>query len=1439
MAGDVATGLVGHWAFNETSGTTAADLAGGDDPGTLANGPAWTAAGAIRGALSFDGVNDEVSVAHRTAIGGGTGNFTLAAWVKTTAATGAVVFKGTLTGDHYLLEVESGKAKFQFNPGGGPFAALGTSLVNDGNWHLLVGVRTGVQSAAIYVDGALQTTLNATGSFTSIDTTTPLYFGRANSGLFFTGAIDDARFYSRALAAADVSTLYTLGSHPVSIDDVYFLPGGQTSNVAASGVLANDIAADDAALTAAIVAPPAHGSVSLAADGSFVYTPNTGYLGADSFTYRASDGRVDPSGATVALTVYDPTQWATIAARVLATASSGSSSAPSQVSGLLAKMNVDGSFSDLSYVANTSAGASGMNTHAARLKTLAQAYQYNNAGNTSYHSATLKQRIVDGWTYFSDTAPGVLSLPNWYDQKIGVPNNTWPGLVLMQSELSSTLMSNLLHKYFDSPLVWDTTDLSEKNGGANLTDRVRASIAVAVLRNAPGAIVDYAAAVSRDLNYGGMQATGLMPDDSFHQHTTFPTGATYQGGVSAGRAVQWYPGSYGLVYASDLGDLLPWLHGTFLALSSADESQAVGYVLDGEQWLFRGKAIEATSTGRAISRYGDVILNVGNNLSGTATRLQAIGTRTSELQQLVARLASGATAANHLDGNKAFWTSDELTQQRQGYLASVRMISQRTLRPETLTIPGSTDAEGATNYFLADGVTTVYQDGTEYGTTSGQEIFPVWNWSRLPGTTLEQLTQAQVMSLSTANVGNGGTGTFVGEVSNGRYGAAAMDYGRSQTSVTAKKSWFFFDEGFVALGAAINAPTATNPVYTTLNQVLQDGNVTIKLADGQQQTFGLGTTLSVTDPQWMLHDGMGYALLGSSGTVTAQVQAQTGTWDDLGNATGSVTKNVFSAWVDHGTAPQNATYAYAVLPGQTAASLDAYWATSPLTVLSNTAALQAVRNAGAGLTEAAFYQAGSLAISAGLTIAVDRPCLVMLRELPANGFEISVSDPTQSQSQVQVDVSRRLSGGGAQWMPASGLTRWTATLPSGVQNINAGQSVVQSFADANQAPTAAFTSSPASPSEGSSVAFDGGASADADQPTGTPLVFTWDFGDGSAPVSAAGASTLNHVYADNGSYSARLTVTDSLGATAQVSHTVVVANVTPTVALGGPFTIYTGGTASINATATDPGGSSDPITFTWDLDGDGVFGETGTAAARGDEVGATVSFSAAGLTSSGTYSVSVRADDGDGGIGTASTQVVVVAPPTITSIVVNSGLGGGNQRSSVMNVLVTFSTVVTADPGAFALLKLGGAGTAVATAISAQGGTGTNNGNAFLVTFVAATTNVEANGSLKDGNYQLTVAASLVHEGLLSLALDGNGDGQAGDNRVFGAVASDKFFRLYGDSDGDRDVDTLDYARFRNSYGKFLGDAAYAWYFNFDGDSDVDALDYARFRGRLGSTLAF
>src|SRR5205807_859473 len=64
--------------------------------------------------------------------------------------------------------------------------------------------------------------------------------------------------------------------------------------------------ADGDSLTAVLVSGPSHGTLALAANGSFTYTPAVDYIGPDSFTYKANDGQVDSNVSTVSLTVTAP-----------------------------------------------------------------------------------------------------------------------------------------------------------------------------------------------------------------------------------------------------------------------------------------------------------------------------------------------------------------------------------------------------------------------------------------------------------------------------------------------------------------------------------------------------------------------------------------------------------------------------------------------------------------------------------------------------------------------------------------------------------------------------------------------------------------------------------------------------------------------------------------------------------------------------------------------------------------------------------------------------------------------------------------------------------------------------------------------------------------------------------------------------------------------------
>jgi hypothetical protein len=153
----------------------------------------------------------------------------------------------------------------------------------------------------------------------------------------------------------------------------------------------------------------------------------------------------------------------------------------------------------------------------------------------------------------------------------------------------------------------------------------------------------------------------------------------------------------------------------------------------------------------------------------------------------------------------------------------------------------------------------------------------------------------------------------------------------------------------------------------------------------------------------------------------------------------------------------------------------------------------------------------------------------------------------------------------------------------------------------------------------------------------------------------------------------------------------------------------------------------------------------------------------------------------------------------------------------VTSITVTFNTLVTIDDLAAAFQVVNKAGGSPVGLIANR----SDVGGKTAVTLAFSGAGI-IGGSLADGNYLLTVAAD--HVFASGFKLDGNRDGTPNDNFTFGAAAVDKFFRFFGDQDGDRDVDATDRFRFLAAKGKTRGQAGYLWYFDYDNDGDVDSV---------------
>jgi hypothetical protein len=103
-------------------------------------------------------------------------------------------------------------------------------------------------------------------------------------------------------------------------------------------------------------------------------------------------------------------------------------------------------------------------------------------------------------------------------------------------------------------------------------------------------------------------------------------------------------------------------------------------------------------------------------------------------------------------------------------------------------------------------------------------------------------------------------------------------------------------------------------------------------------------------------------------------------------------------------------------------------------------------------------------------------------------------------------------------------------------------------------------------------------------------------------------------------------------------------------------------------------------------------------------------------------------------------------------------------------------------------------------------------------------------GSLADGRYTLTALSGQITIG--GLALDGDGNGTAGGNYVFGDAQG--LFRFYGDINGDRHVDIADFGLFSTS---IFNPANFIAAFDFNNDGVIDIADFGQFSIRIFTPL--
>jgi hypothetical protein len=207
------SGIVSWWQAEGNANDSV-----GSNNGTLQNGATF-GAGKVGQGFSLDGVNDDVSVPDNANLRAA--NFTLEAWIKTStippfqnpafiaARTDVTAQNGYELSVEYAGVPHAGAARCDVQGAATAGTVEGTTVVADGNFHHVACTYDGT-TVKLYVDGVLEgsTAYAGGGVYVPGD---PFFIGkrqRVSNTAFFTGIIDELRFYNRALTGAEVSGIF-------------------------------------------------------------------------------------------------------------------------------------------------------------------------------------------------------------------------------------------------------------------------------------------------------------------------------------------------------------------------------------------------------------------------------------------------------------------------------------------------------------------------------------------------------------------------------------------------------------------------------------------------------------------------------------------------------------------------------------------------------------------------------------------------------------------------------------------------------------------------------------------------------------------------------------------------------------------------------------------------------------------------------------------------------------------------------------------------------------------------------------------------------------------------------------------------------------------------------------------------------------------------------
>ena len=634
------------------------------------------------------------------------------------------------------------------------------------------------------------------------------------------------------------------------------------------------------------------------------------------------------------------------------------------------------------------------------IKNIAKAYA---TPNTKYYkNPEIKKELIEylDWLYENAYHEGLPENGNWWQWELGIPKHLNDIMVLLYDDVPYEKRMKYLKasQYFQpfaeysgvSPSAsYSTSPDKRVSTGGNRIDTSIISFLRGVLMEDKVQVIDGAKAVA-DVGEYVTTRDGFYKDGSFIQH----------GNVA-------YNGTYASVLFDGLGSVLWLATGTQFEVKDERIDNVYESILNGYKYLFINGGVNDSVSGRATSRDNSSDISRGKDLL-TSLSLLSIGAGKEyqdEIKSLIKTVALENNSYNTIDkisnkiakaiirdiinddsiktlkveGTKVYGAMDRAVSiNEKGGKFVLSMHSSRIANYETM------NNENVKGWYIGDGMTYVY--GTDSETFT--EYWPTVDRYHLPGVTNSLRERGDK---SGERRGQTTSKAWVGGSCNGKETFVGMDMISWNKATEMRKSYFMTDDGAILI-AASNINSKDGEVHTTIdNRIIKDGKIILNGKEIKEDTvIENPQNISLNFNENYKGENIGYKIVYAP-QLNLKKETRTGSWKNIGGtSTEEITKDYFTAYINHGKNPKRSGFAYIILPMYTQEEVDNY-DVSRFEIVKLDKEAHIIKDKKSGVTGINFWKDSptkELGIKAYSTLSV------LLKEND-EFLELWVSDPTQ------------------------------------------------------------------------------------------------------------------------------------------------------------------------------------------------------------------------------------------------------------------------------------------------------------------------------------------------------------------------------------------------------------------------------------------------------------